>query len=89
MAAVWRFLGFICFGILPRAPFVIDVAITEIRYPEWWSVLLATFSFVIVGVLKVRAVGLAMTRSAVRTVVVGGTAAAAAFAIGYALRDFA
>ena len=89
IAAAWTFLGFVCFGILPLAPFVIDVAIAEIRYPEWWSVALAACAFVVVGVLKARAVGLAPRRSALRTVVVGGTAAAVAFAIGYVLRDVA
>ena len=88
-AAVWTFVGFVCFGILPLAPFVIDVAFVEVRGPGWWSVSLAGLAFVIVGVLKARAVGLDSGRSALRTLVVGGTAAAVAFAIGYLLRSVA
>ncbi len=88
-AASATFLGFVAVGVLPIAPFVIDVAMTPVASPTAWSVGLTAAAFCIVGAIKGHVVGVARLPAALRTLAVGGTAATLAFVISVALRDLA
>lgn len=82
-------LGFMAFGALPIAPFVVDVTITDIAAPDAWSVGFTVVAFCVIGALKAHVVGLPRVPAALRTLAVGGAAAALAFAVGFLLRDLA
>jgi len=89
VAATATFAGFVLCGTLPILPFVVDVAMTDVTNPFAWSVALTALAFVIVGALKAQAVGLPPVPAALRTLAIGGLAAALAFAVGWALQDIA
>lgn len=88
-AALTIFIGFVVFGSLPISPFVLDVSGLPVTNPGIWSVALTAVSFTVIGVLRARVVRLSPVRTAVRTLAIGGTAAAVAFIIGYLLRGVA
>ena len=88
-AAVATLIGFVVFGSLPISPFVLDVSGVPVATPALWSVALTAVSFTVIGLLRARIVRLSPVRTAVRTLAIGGTAAAVAFVIGYLLRGVA
>lgn len=88
-AAIATFIGFALFGILPIAPFILDVSVVAVAAPTAWSVGLTAVAFCVVGVLRARAVELSPIGTALRTLAVGGAAATLAFVIGYLLRGLA
>lgn len=88
-AAVATFVGFVGFGVLPIASFVLDVAGLPVSAPTAWSLGLTVLSFLVVGVLRAKVVGLSPVGTALKTLGIGGTAAVVAFAIGYLLRGLA
>lgn len=79
--------GFIVAGSLPVLPYVVEATPVDLAGPAVWSLALTIVAFVVVGVLKGRVVGLPATRSALRTLSVGGAAALVAFGVGFLLRD--
>lgn len=87
-AAVATLLGFTVFGALPLTPFIVD-AVAGVTSPGAWSVGLTAAAFAFVGAYKGHLVGLARLPSALKTLAVGGSAAALAFLVGYLLRDLA
>jgi VIT1/CCC1 family predicted Fe2+/Mn2+ transporter len=86
-AAAATFAGFVVFGALPIAPFIIDVAVTEVAAPGAWSAGLTAAAFMAVGALKAWLVGLPRLPSALRTLAIGGAAASLAFLVGHLLQD--
>ena len=88
-AALATFIGFVGFGTLPISPFVLDVSGVSVDAPALWSVALTAASFSVIGVLRAKVVRLSPVRTAVRTLAIGGAAAAVAFGIGYLLRGVA
>lgn len=89
IAATATFAGFLLCGALPILPFVVDVAVTDVARPSVWSAALTALAFLTVGALKAQVVGLPRTPAALRTLAIGGLAAALAFAVGWALQDIA
>ena len=89
-AALATFGGFVGSGLLPIAPFILaEVVDGGVPAPSAWSAGLTAIAFLLVGAMKAHIVGLARARSAFRTLVVGGSAAALAFLVGFILRDLA
>lgn len=89
VAATATFVGFAVAGVLPLVPFIVDLSIVNIAAPSLWSVGLTAVAFCLVGVLKARIVDSDPVRAALSTLIVGGSAAALAFLIGFLLRDLA
>lgn len=89
-AALATLVAFLLAGTLPLGAYLVDVALPiDVPVPFVWSAALTGIGFVLVGALKARAVGRRPWRSAVETLLVGGAAAALAFAVGVALRGVA
>jgi vacuolar iron transporter family protein len=84
-AALATFVAFVTVGFVPLAPFVVDALAGAVGAPFVWSAALTAAAFFGVGVGKGLVVAQTWWRSAMETVVVGGTAAALAYAVGVAL----
>jgi vacuolar iron transporter family protein len=85
-AAVATFLAFAAAGLLPLLAFVVDAFPgISVASPFVWSTALAGLAFLGVGAAEGVVVDEPRARSAVRTLVVGGSAAALAYAVGLAL----
>lgn len=89
-AALATFVAFVTVGFVPLAPFVIDaLPQASLAAPFAWSAVMTVVAFFAVGVGKAMVVAHSWWRSGIETVVVGGTAAALAFAVGVALGGIA
>lgn len=85
-AAATTFAAFVLAGLVPLLPFVAGALGIEVARPVVWSAVLTGTTFAGVGALKARFVDRPVWRSAAETVLLGGTAAGLAFAIGLLLR---
>lgn len=89
-AALATLAAFLLVGSLPLLVFVYDaVAPGDVEGAFTWSALMTAVAFFVVGGLKSRFVDQAWWRSALETVVVGGLAAALAYAAGALLQGIA
>ena len=85
-AATATFLAFAAVGLLPLLAFVVDALPgVSVASPFAWSTALAAVAFVGVGAAEGVVVDEPRGRSAIRTLAVGGSAAALAYAVGLAL----
>jgi VIT1/CCC1 family predicted Fe2+/Mn2+ transporter len=80
-AAVTTFATFLVAGCIPLGPLVAAAA-----HPFRWSAVATAATFFAIGVVKARALGAAPVRGGVETLLVGGCAAALAFAVGHLAR---
>jgi VIT1/CCC1 family predicted Fe2+/Mn2+ transporter len=89
-AALATFVAFVTVGFVPLAPFVIDaVAGASVTSAFWWSTALTGAAFFVVGVAKGVVVAQAWWRSGLETLMMGGAAAALAYAVGVGLGGLA
>jgi VIT1/CCC1 family predicted Fe2+/Mn2+ transporter len=89
-AAAATLVAFLTVGFLPLTVFVYDVAAPgEVTHAFGWSALMTGVAFFVVGALKSRFVDQSWWRSALETLVVGGVAAALAYAVGAFLQGVA
>jgi VIT1/CCC1 family predicted Fe2+/Mn2+ transporter len=94
-ASAWRagvatFVAFVGAGALPLLAYLGELLVPgRIERPFLWSALLASAGFVAIGALKGRVVGRTALVSGAETLLVGGLAAVAAYAIGHALESLA
>jgi VIT1/CCC1 family predicted Fe2+/Mn2+ transporter len=84
-AALATFVAFVAVGFVPLGPFVVDALAGAVGAPFAWSAALTGTAFFGVGVGKGVVVAQTWWRSGMETVVVGGTAAALAYAVGTGL----
>jgi VIT1/CCC1 family predicted Fe2+/Mn2+ transporter len=85
-AAAATFLAFAVVGLLPLLAFVVDALPgTSVESPFAWATALAAVAFVVVGAVEGVVVDEPPARSAIRTLAIGGSAAALAYAVGLAL----
>jgi VIT1/CCC1 family predicted Fe2+/Mn2+ transporter len=84
-AALATFVAFVTIGFVPLGPFVADALAGAVGAPFAWSAGLTAAAFFGVGVGKGLVVAQTWWRSGMETVVVGGTAAALAYAVGAGL----
>ncbi len=83
------FAAFLTVGLLPLLPFVLQLsAPAVITQPVLWSGVLTAIAFGATGWVKAQLLGGRRGRSALETLMLGGAAAAIAFAVGVGLRDF-
>ncbi len=87
-AALVTFVSFSTLGTLPLIPFVWNYATPDKLdlHATFWSIVLTGAGFFAIGACKSKVVSQSWLREGVQTVMVGGVAAAIAFAIGWALR---
>jgi VIT1/CCC1 family predicted Fe2+/Mn2+ transporter len=89
-AALATFVAFVTVGFVPLAPFVIDtLAGASVTSAFGWSTALTGAAFFVVGVAKGAVVGQTWWRSGLETLMVGGAAAALAYAVGVGLGGLA
>ena len=82
-AGLSTFVAFVLVGAIPLLVFILDlVRPGTVASPFAWSAVLTGIAFVAVGALKSRFVEQPWWRSGAETFVLGGTAAAVAYAIG-------
>jgi VIT1/CCC1 family predicted Fe2+/Mn2+ transporter len=87
-AAIATFLAFVAVGILPLLAFVVDALPgVDITNPYAMSTILAALALVGVGAAQGIVVHESPWRGAARTLGIGGSAAALAYGVGYALGD--
>lgn len=89
-AALATFVAFVAVGSVPLVPFVLDaLADAGVASPFAWSAALTAVAFFAVGVGKAMVVAQSRWRSGLETVLVGGSAAALAYAVGLGLGGLA
>jgi VIT1/CCC1 family predicted Fe2+/Mn2+ transporter len=89
-AASATLVAFLTVGFLPLTVFVYDLAAPgEVEHAFAWSAVMTGVAFFVVGALKSRFVDQSWWRSALETLVVGGLAAALAYAAGALLQRVA
>jgi VIT1/CCC1 family predicted Fe2+/Mn2+ transporter len=89
-AASATLAAFLTVGFLPLTVFVYDLAAPgKVEHAFTWSALMTGIAFLVVGALKSRFVDQSWWRSALETLVVGGLAAALAYATGAFLQGIA
>jgi VIT1/CCC1 family predicted Fe2+/Mn2+ transporter len=74
--------AYVAGGLIPLSPYM---ATTSAPSALWWSVVMTLLALLIFGYIKGRFTGTKPARSALQTALVGGIAAAAAFAIARAV----
>jgi len=84
LAAISTFSAFIVCGLVPLVPFLLSAS-----QALWLSILLTGIVFFIIGSVKSRWSTVTWWRSGLSTLLVGGIAAALAYAVGLVLRDLA
>jgi len=86
-AAVSTFVAFLVIGAIPLLSYVIQAFDEDlVSQPFRWSVGLTAVAFLVVGYAKAYTLGGRLVRSSLETLVLGGSAAALAWAVGYLLR---
>ncbi len=89
-AAWWTFIAFMVAGIVPVAPFIVNLLVDGgISAPFLWSSIATAATFFAIGVFKARVVGGSTVKAGIETVVVGGMAAVLAYGVGWLLRGVA
>lgn len=89
-AAFATLAAFLTVGFLPLTVFVYDLAAPgDIEHAFTWSAVMTGIAFLVVGAMKSRFVDQSWWRSALETLVVGGLAAALAYAAGALLQAVA
>lgn len=89
-AAVTTFFAFVLIGLLPLVAYLVAyLSPIPVEHPFAWSVAMTAAAFLSVGAIKSRFVDQRWYWSSLETLAVGGSAAALAFIIGYALRGVA
>jgi VIT1/CCC1 family predicted Fe2+/Mn2+ transporter len=89
-AASATLAAFLTVGFLPLAVFVYDLAAPgDVEHAFTWSAVMTGIAFFVVGAMKSRFVDQSWWRSALETLVVGGLAAALAYAAGAFLQGVA
>jgi VIT1/CCC1 family predicted Fe2+/Mn2+ transporter len=89
-AALATLAAFLTVGFLPLMAYVYDLATPgDVAHPFTWSAVMTGVAFAAVGGLKARFVDQSWWRSALETLLVGGLAAALAFAAGALLQRVA
>jgi vacuolar iron transporter family protein len=89
-AAWWTFVAFMVAGIVPVAPFIVNLLVDGgISAPFLWSSIATAATFFAIGVFKARVVGGSTVKAGIETVVVGGMAAVLAYGVGWLLRGVA
>ena len=89
-AAWWTFIAFMVAGIVPVAPFIVNLLVDGgISAPFLWSSIATAATFFAIGVFKARVVGGSTVKAGIETVVVGGIAAVLAYGVGWLLRGVA
>ncbi|MBT4942995.1 MAG: hypothetical protein HN667_03130 [Chloroflexi bacterium] len=89
-AAWWTFVAFIVAGIIPVAPFIVNLLVDGgISSPFLWSSIATAATFFAIGIYKARVVGGSTLKAGLETVAVGGMAAVLAYGIGWLLRGIA
>lgn len=83
-AALSTFTAFVACGLVPLIPFLMALPV-----PFFWSALATCSVFFTIGSAKSHWSLMSWWRSGVETLLIGAAAAAAAFLIGYGLREFA
>ena len=87
-AALATFLAFITVGSVPLLSFVLDALLTGgVHLPFAWSAGLTGTAFFLVGALKSLLAKRPWYKEGATTLLVGSLAAAAAFGVGFLLRD--
>ena len=82
-AATATFAAFLAVGFLPLSVFIYDLAAPgNVEHVFTWSAVMTGVAFFVVGAMKSRFVDQSWWRSALETLVVGGLAAALAYAAG-------
>ncbi|QUC64632.1 VIT1/CCC1 transporter family protein [Nitrosopumilus sp. K4] len=83
------FVGFNLIGLIPLIPFMIFILIGAEPNSEafMYSIVLVLISFFLVGMIKGKIVRRSMIRDGFYTVIIGGTAAAVAYIVGYGLHS--
>jgi vacuolar iron transporter family protein len=84
LAAMSTFGAFVVCGLVPLVPFLLGAS-----EALWFSILLTGATFFIIGSVKSRWSTVSWWRSGLSTLLVGGSAASLAYAVGIALRDVA
>ena len=75
-------LSYIAGGLLPLAPYML---VSDITAALWWSIAVTLLALFVFGTIKGIFTGLSPFRGGVQTAIIGGLAAAAAFAIAWAV----
>ncbi len=89
-AAWWTFVAFLAAGIVPVAPFIVNLMVDGgISAPFLWSSIATAVTFFAIGVFKARVVGGSTVKAGLETVAVGGMAAVLAYGVGWLLRGVA
>lgn len=87
-AAATTFVSFVVIGLLPLLAYIYEALFpTALDSPFFWSALMTSAGFFVVGALKSRFVAQRWWFSGIETLAMGGTAAALAYAIGAILKD--
>jgi VIT1/CCC1 family predicted Fe2+/Mn2+ transporter len=87
-AAATTLVAFLTIGFLPLAAFVYDlIAPGELEQAFAWSAVMTGIAFFVVGSMKSRFVEQMWWRSGLETLMVGGFAAALAYAAGALLKN--
>jgi VIT1/CCC1 family predicted Fe2+/Mn2+ transporter len=81
------FISFVIIGIIPLISFLLALAYPGLIPNQFkYSIALTAIAFLIVGGIKGKVVQKHPIRSAIETLIIGGIAAALAFAVGFLLR---
>ena len=88
-AAAMTFVAFLVVGAIPLAPFLAELAGAPAERAYEASALFTGVSFFLVGAAKSRFVSQSWWASGLETLLLGGGAAALAYAVGLMLRDIA
>jgi len=89
-AAWWTFVSFLLAGIVPVAPFILNLVIDGgIPAPFLWSSIATAFTFFGIGIYKAKVVSGNTIKAGFETVAVGGMAAVLAYGVGWLLRGIA
>src|SRR5215207_3007295 len=86
--ALTTFTAFNLIGLIPLIPFVFLYAsgfILSTQIAFLYSIIFTALSFLLIGIVKGRIVGMPIARSGLSTLAVGGIAATVAYIVGYLL----
>ena len=86
-SGISTFLSFSIIGLIPLISFVLALFIPSLKSNQFvYSMILTAIAFIIVGAFKGEIVRKHPARAALETLIIGGVAAALAYAVGFLLR---
>jgi VIT1/CCC1 family predicted Fe2+/Mn2+ transporter len=89
-AAWWTFVAFLLAGIVPVAPFILNLVMDGgIPSPFLWSSIATAITFFAIGIYKAKVVNSNAIKAGLETVTVGGMAAVLSYGVGWLLRGVA